>query len=328
MVQQPRAPVRNDCGFADSARWTPVTSWPASAARAAATAESTPPDMAASTRRGRGRCEVSSHSPSRVRGRREPGAREYPLLADMEETQARRDTARGLSRDVPQQSRSEGLARASAGRRPADRAARAAASAGRWPPSPRRVLARGELGHLWWRLPGVSKPRKEGDGRLPGRPVGGGLGGELADGGPARRLRRGPGDHPCHAGQLRERGEGLPGPGPRSGGALHRPRGRADHADDPRAGRGVPRGQPGVQRAERRDRARGLRGAARGLHGRDVRGLGAADGGVCARYGIPVDREHIIGHVEVPGTDHTDPGPGWDWKKYLRLVEEATKAPA
>src|SRR5712691_3673724 len=33
-----------------SARWTPVTSWPASAALAAATAESTPPDMAASTR--------------------------------------------------------------------------------------------------------------------------------------------------------------------------------------------------------------------------------------------------------------------------------------
>ena len=30
--------------------------------------------------------------------------------------------------------------------------------------------------------------------------------------------------------------------------------------------------------------------------------------GICARYGIPVDREHIIGHAEVPGTDHTDPG--------------------
>src|SRR3954463_6702540 len=30
---------------------TPVTSWPAAATRAAATAESTPPDMAASTRR-------------------------------------------------------------------------------------------------------------------------------------------------------------------------------------------------------------------------------------------------------------------------------------
>src|SRR5918995_7466644 len=48
-VQQPRAPLRNDCGLLDSARCTPVTSWPASAARAAATAESTPPDMAAST---------------------------------------------------------------------------------------------------------------------------------------------------------------------------------------------------------------------------------------------------------------------------------------
>ncbi|MGW0119783.1 N-acetylmuramoyl-L-alanine amidase [Streptomyces sp. NPDC003327] len=42
--------------------------------------------------------------------------------------------------------------------------------------------------------------------------------------------------------------------------------------------------------------------------------------GICARYGIPVDREHIIGHVEVEGTDHTDPGPHWDWDRYLRLV--------
>ncbi|MFG3348248.1 N-acetylmuramoyl-L-alanine amidase [Streptomyces sp. NPDC048018] len=41
---------------------------------------------------------------------------------------------------------------------------------------------------------------------------------------------------------------------------------------------------------------------------------------ICARYGIPVDREHVIGHVEVPGTDHTDPGPHWDWKRYLALV--------
>ncbi|MEU2225078.1 N-acetylmuramoyl-L-alanine amidase [Streptomyces sp. NPDC018347] len=41
---------------------------------------------------------------------------------------------------------------------------------------------------------------------------------------------------------------------------------------------------------------------------------------VCGRYGIPVDREHLIGHVEVPGTDHTDPGRFWDWERYLRLV--------
>src|SRR5215217_6433248 len=50
IVQQPRAPVRYDCGLRESARWMPVTSWPASTARAAATAESTPPDMAAMTR--------------------------------------------------------------------------------------------------------------------------------------------------------------------------------------------------------------------------------------------------------------------------------------
>ncbi|MFF8384701.1 N-acetylmuramoyl-L-alanine amidase [Streptomyces kanasensis] len=49
--------------------------------------------------------------------------------------------------------------------------------------------------------------------------------------------------------------------------------------------------------------------------------------GICARYGIPVDREHIIGHVEVEGTDHTDPGPHWDWDRYLRLVRRAATAP-
>jgi N-acetyl-anhydromuramyl-L-alanine amidase AmpD len=42
--------------------------------------------------------------------------------------------------------------------------------------------------------------------------------------------------------------------------------------------------------------------------------------GICKRYGIPVDRKHIIGHVEVPGTDHTDPGQYWDWDRYMKLV--------
>ncbi|MFF1925580.1 N-acetylmuramoyl-L-alanine amidase [Streptomyces sp. NPDC058221] len=41
---------------------------------------------------------------------------------------------------------------------------------------------------------------------------------------------------------------------------------------------------------------------------------------VCDRYGIPKDRAHILGHVEVPGADHTDPGPHWDWVRYIRLV--------
>ncbi|MET0234029.1 MAG: N-acetylmuramoyl-L-alanine amidase [Kibdelosporangium sp.] len=41
---------------------------------------------------------------------------------------------------------------------------------------------------------------------------------------------------------------------------------------------------------------------------------------VCDRYRIPKDRAHIIGHNEVPGADHTDPGPLWDWTRYIRLV--------
>ncbi|MFF4489195.1 N-acetylmuramoyl-L-alanine amidase [Streptomyces sp. NPDC001544] len=41
---------------------------------------------------------------------------------------------------------------------------------------------------------------------------------------------------------------------------------------------------------------------------------------ICRRYGMAVDREHLIGHVEVPGTDHTDPGRYWDWDRYLGLI--------
>ena len=44
---------------------------------------------------------------------------------------------------------------------------------------------------------------------------------------------------------------------------------------------------------------------------------------ICTRYGIPRDRAHILGHYEVPGTDHTDPGPNWDWTRYIRLVNFA-----
>ncbi|MFE6689023.1 N-acetylmuramoyl-L-alanine amidase [Streptomyces sp. NPDC057743] len=45
---------------------------------------------------------------------------------------------------------------------------------------------------------------------------------------------------------------------------------------------------------------------------------------ICERYGIPKDREHIIGHVEVPGTDHKDPGQYWDWAHYMELVNGMT----
>ncbi|MGW7069856.1 N-acetylmuramoyl-L-alanine amidase [Streptomyces sp. NPDC054855] len=44
---------------------------------------------------------------------------------------------------------------------------------------------------------------------------------------------------------------------------------------------------------------------------------------ICDTYDIPKNREHIIGHVEVPGADHTDPGQHWDWTRYIRLVNSA-----
>ncbi|WP_413101344.1 N-acetylmuramoyl-L-alanine amidase [Streptomyces sp. Inha503] len=44
---------------------------------------------------------------------------------------------------------------------------------------------------------------------------------------------------------------------------------------------------------------------------------------VCARYGIPLDRTHILGHNEVPGAICTDPGANWDWDHYLELVRNA-----
>src|SRR6266852_8998038 len=44
---------------------------------------------------------------------------------------------------------------------------------------------------------------------------------------------------------------------------------------------------------------------------------------ICSRWGVPMDRQHVIGHYQVPdpdnpglygGTDHhTDPGTNWDW---------------
>jgi N-acetyl-anhydromuramyl-L-alanine amidase AmpD len=44
---------------------------------------------------------------------------------------------------------------------------------------------------------------------------------------------------------------------------------------------------------------------------------------VCLKYGIPMDRAHILAHSEVPGgTSHTDPGPYWDWNYYMSLVRQ------
>lgn len=45
-------------------------------------------------------------------------------------------------------------------------------------------------------------------------------------------------------------------------------------------------------------------------------------GDIAAEYDIPIDRDHIIGHSEVPGATHADPGKHWDWERYLNLVKK------
>lgn len=49
---------------------------------------------------------------------------------------------------------------------------------------------------------------------------------------------------------------------------------------------------------------------------------------LCARYNIPKDRSHIIGHSEVPGASHTDPGWRWNWSYYMNLVNGGTPPPS
>ncbi|MFC4014989.1 N-acetylmuramoyl-L-alanine amidase [Nonomuraea purpurea] len=41
---------------------------------------------------------------------------------------------------------------------------------------------------------------------------------------------------------------------------------------------------------------------------------------IADRYGIPKDRTHIVGHSQVPGATHTDPGSNWNWTKYMQYV--------
>ncbi len=52
---------------------------------------------------------------------------------------------------------------------------------------------------------------------------------------------------------------------------------------------------------------------------------------ICSRWGVPMDRQHVIGHNQVPdpnhpglygGADHhTDPGPYWNWTYYMNLAK-------
>ncbi|WP_373559261.1 N-acetylmuramoyl-L-alanine amidase [Streptomyces sp. SA15] len=53
------------------------------------------------------------------------------------------------------------------------------------------------------------------------------------------------------------------------------------------------------------------------------------------KYGIPLDRQHVLGHDNVPGGTtaaiagmHTDPGPYWDWRHYFALLGRPFEATA
>src|SRR5947207_7229042 len=57
---------------------------------------------------------------------------------------------------------------------------------------------------------------------------------------------------------------------------------------------------------------------------------------ICSRWGVPLDRTHVIGHNEVPdpnnpglygGVDHhSDPGPYWNWAYYMQQAQSDAAA--
>jgi N-acetyl-anhydromuramyl-L-alanine amidase AmpD len=57
---------------------------------------------------------------------------------------------------------------------------------------------------------------------------------------------------------------------------------------------------------------------------------------ICSRWGVPMDRSHVIGHYQVPDPNnpgqfggaghHTDPGPYWDWATYMSYAQSDTAA--
>jgi N-acetyl-anhydromuramyl-L-alanine amidase AmpD len=60
---------------------------------------------------------------------------------------------------------------------------------------------------------------------------------------------------------------------------------------------------------------------------------------LAARYDIPLDRQHILGHEDIPreieksgyqyfGDAHWDPGPHWDWEHYMDLLGAPISAQA
>lgn len=188
-------------------------------------------------------------------------------------------------------------------------------------------LARDELGRLWWRLPGVVKKRREGEVDAPGAQW------IAASSANWRRADR-PSDYTIdrvvihvvqggYASALRV----FKDPG--HGAAAHyvirkdghvaqmiRELDVAYHAGN----RDMNERSVGIEHEGFVDKKASFTAA---MYASSAR----LTAGICERYDIPMDRKHIIGHVEVEGTDHTDPGPHWDWDRYLRLVRAAREAP-
>ncbi|MFD7434337.1 N-acetylmuramoyl-L-alanine amidase [Streptomyces sp. NPDC059861] len=188
------------------------------------------------------------------------------------------------------------------------------------------VLARDELSRLWWQVPGVEKPRVEGAVDYTGaRWV-------AASSANWRRADR-PADYTIdmvivHVTQGSFDSAVKVFQDPEHGAASHyvvredghvaqmiRELDVAYHAGN----RGYNERSVGIEHAGFVDRPQDFTDA---MYTASAR----LTAGICRRYGIPVDREHIIGHVEVPGTDHTDPGEHWDWDRYMRLVRQAGPA--
>lgn len=48
---------------------------------------------------------------------------------------------------------------------------------------------------------------------------------------------------------------------------------------------------------------------------------------LCEKFGIPIDRDHIVGHEEIKSAKG-DPGPNWDWGYFMDLVRSGSREPA
>ncbi|MGW6686066.1 N-acetylmuramoyl-L-alanine amidase [Streptomyces sp. NPDC054961] len=188
------------------------------------------------------------------------------------------------------------------------------------------VAGRDELGRAWWLVPGVSKPRKEGE--LDHAGAG------WTSASPANwRLADRPADYRVDRivvhvtqGSFASSVDAFKNPFHRA--SAHYIVGQDGHIEQMvreldvafhSGNRSMNERSVGIEHVGFVDRPQDFTDAMY-----EASALLAA--GICRRYGIPADRKHLVGHSEVPGADHTDPGPHWDWNRYVRLVGEALRS--